>query len=69
MVRYVKLLEKFPEISFQNVLSDQDLITESYVKMLEKYMCGMYRAISTTQVDKLRLDVLLRKYKTTFGDI
>lgn len=39
--RPLKLLEKFPEISFQDVLfeqSDQDPITESYVKMLEKYV-------------------------------
>ena len=31
-------------------------------------MCEIYRAVSTTSVDKLRLDISMRKYKTTSGD-
>ena len=31
-------------------------------------MCEIYRAVSTTSVDKLRLDISMRKYKTRSGD-
>ena len=65
-VGLLKLLQKLPET--QDVfftLSDVDIIIEGDVKTSVKIAYGIYTTKSTASVDELRLDLLMRKYKTT----